>query len=49
MSSVFSLNLHGDVSSHLCWHFTAACSQLSPNTRAETDLKAEDCCLFGVL
>lgn len=49
MSPAFSLVLRGGESSHLCWHFTAVCSQLSPNIRTETDLQAEDCCLFGVL
>lgn len=49
MSPAFSLISRGDESSHLCWHFTAGCSQLSRNIRTETDLQAEDCCLFGVL
>lgn len=49
MSPTFSLIVCGDDSSHLYWHFAAVCSQLSPDTRTETDLKAEDCCLFGVL
>lgn len=49
MSPTFSLIVRGDDSSRLCWHFTAVCSQLSPDTRTETDHKAEDCCLFGVL
>lgn len=49
MSPAFSLILSGDESSNLCWHFTAVCSQLSPNIRTETDLQAEDCYLFGVL
>lgn len=49
MSPAFSLAVHGDESAHPCWRFTALCSQLSPKRRTETDLKAEDCCLFGVL
>lgn len=49
MSPALSLILRGDESSHLCWHFTAVYSQLSPNIRTEADLQAEDCCLFGVL
>lgn len=49
MSSPSSLILPGNDSSHLWRGFTAVCSQLSPDTRTETDLNAEDCCLFGVL
>lgn len=48
MSPTFSLIVCGDDSCHHSWHFTAVCSQLSPNT-TETDLKAEVCCLFGIL
>lgn len=49
MSPPSSLISPGDDSSYLWRRFTAVCSHLSPDTRTETDLNAEDCCLFGIL